>query len=124
MNQEERWHSFWKDLEGQALDDIIPVLQYNGMLHLWQALSKEINGLRKPSIEASVSSPGSFYFSWSFTDIPHELVTVDIDPMGQYDWYYWNASDFDKTFEGLGDLNAVLKAIIPVLKCFKGNSNA
>lgn len=108
------WDEAIKNLEERVEKKEVLTIQRDAILKVWEELSKKNENLVKPFLNASAKMFGweddtDYYFNWVYDKAPGVVVSIFIRKNGHYEWYF-NNSTTGNSFDGNGDLKAVLEA--------------
>lgn len=81
-----RWFSFLDALKDRASAGSVSSAQRSTLLSIWERAVRRQPSLRRPAV--GVSADGNLRASWSFTDAPGRVFTLEIRTGGEVDWFY------------------------------------
>lgn len=102
-----QWRALIEKLAARVVNGSLTRLQRERFLAIWHEATRREPSLRRPAV--GVSGDGHLQASWSFTDTPGRVFTIEIHPGGLVDWFFRDPSA--GVLEGADDeLSAALPA--------------
>ncbi len=85
-----RWFAFLDTLEARVAKGTLSSAQRSTLLSIWDRARARLPSLRRPAV--GVSSDGLLSASWSFSDMPGRVFSLEIQRDGTVDWFYRDAA--------------------------------